>query len=298
MMQTFKDARTHMKRFFLNSTRKSAKYKIGTYEVVIPQRHMLPDYQQAFPLYDRYFLDFLSWYSDQAKDMCVIDIGANVGDTALAVLSAAPESRVICVEGAPEYLTYLRQNVGSLKQVQVLEGFVTFRTGNFSVESNKTTARLSDEDPKSVQSTPSFEMFSPLDILSLVDEGVPTIWKSDTDGFDIPILLGWFDEIVTTCEIIWIEFDPILNSSDPTDVTALIDKITGLDRDLVVFDNFGCLVLRLHCDQAGPVIMQLSRWLQIQSGTGHRAIPYFDFWILPEGLANHLVQTASTSSPL
>lgn len=46
--------------------------------------------------------------------MCIIDVGANCGDTTAAILSNSPETRVIAIEGSTYFLKYLRKNFQNL----------------------------------------------------------------------------------------------------------------------------------------------------------------------------------------
>jgi len=62
---------------------KPDKYKIGIYEIEIPTNFTLPDNQKYFKLYDR-FLPVLA--KNISSDKIIIDVGANIGDTAIAIL--------------------------------------------------------------------------------------------------------------------------------------------------------------------------------------------------------------------
>ena len=269
--------------------RKDLEHRIGTSIAVLPPEHYLAYYQQDLPFYDRYFLEFLRRYASLNPDLCVIDIGANVGDTALAVLSAAPNARVICVEGSPYFLKYLQLNTSNFERVQVIEGFVIHRSSNWTLVTDNSTGHLVETYENGV---PVGNWFAPRDVLAIAGPGGSQIWKSDTDGYDIAILLSSFDDIVQACEIVWIEFDPVGNLSDDRDIETLIARIGDLPRDVVIFDNFGHLLLRIPAQEAPNIVPQLNSWLAIQESGAGRFVGYFDLWILPPQMAKILADTA------
>jgi len=264
-------------------THRDVEYRIGDRTLLLPPEHWLPTFQEAYPLYDRYFLDFLGRLADKVERLCVYDIGGNVGDTATAILSVAPDAKVVCVEGSEYFLAYLHRNVAGRDNVEVMEGFVTHRPGNWTLSSDGSTGHLV-ETADDVQD--QAQHLTVADILGRGDRNAVRIWKSDTDGFDIPTVLGAFDDIAAACAIIWMEFDPLINTSGPEDVRALLDKIGELDRDVVLYDNFGHRMLHLPGREGVVVIEQLNRWLAIQANDGARRIGYFDLWVLPSELAD------------
>jgi len=266
-------------------------HRIGRFDAVLPPDHLLAEYQKDLPFYDRYFIEFLRRYAVINPSLCVIDIGANVGDTALAVLTAAPNARVICVEGSPYFLRYLRLNTGCFDSVQVIDGVVAHRRGNWSLVTKNGTGHLVENLMADISSR---NIYTPDDILKLAGNCGSQIWKSDTDGHDIPMLLGSFDEIISDCEVVWIELYPIGNISANVDIEPLLTRIGGLqiDREVVIFDNYGHLLLRVPARVAPDIIRQLISWVATQESGSGRIVGYFDIWILPPQAAEMLADTA------
>ena len=62
----------------------SRNLKIGDYYILLPPEHKLPEYQAKGRLYDR-FLPTLCLALPQDGET-IIDLGANVGDTAIAIV--------------------------------------------------------------------------------------------------------------------------------------------------------------------------------------------------------------------
>src|SRR5687768_6236857 len=75
------------------------EHRIGRHILTIPPAHALPTYKASWPLYDgqlSLFVDVLSEHTVQ--DLTIIDIGANVGDTA-AAFSSSRDIHTLCIEG-------------------------------------------------------------------------------------------------------------------------------------------------------------------------------------------------------
>ena len=93
--------------------RQEQRHTIGGVEIVLPPEHNLPYYQHRDPTYDAYAIDLLARLAAGDRHVTVIDVGANVGDTAAAVLASDPETSVISVEGDPMFLGYLARNLAA-----------------------------------------------------------------------------------------------------------------------------------------------------------------------------------------
>jgi hypothetical protein len=80
--------------------------------LAMPWSHRLPDYARLFPIYRQNVVNLAVGLGEIDKPLGVIDLGANIGDSAMQIL-AKVDARVLCVEADPEYLPYLERNVGS-----------------------------------------------------------------------------------------------------------------------------------------------------------------------------------------
>ncbi|MBS2936475.1 hypothetical protein KDN32_01815 [Nocardioides sp. J2M5] len=98
---------------------------IGGHPVLLPPGHDLPFYQRRDPTYDTYAGAVLRELAEPVERMFVVDVGANVGDTAVEVLAAAPNIEVVAVEGDAGFASYARHNLEQFgPRGRVLEGFV------------------------------------------------------------------------------------------------------------------------------------------------------------------------------
>ena len=83
----------------------------------LPDERMLAYYAERFPTYGQNLVAIAEIVRRAEESTFVmVDVGANVGDSALQVL-AKVDARVLCVEGDRYWLDYLHRNVDSEPRV-------------------------------------------------------------------------------------------------------------------------------------------------------------------------------------
>jgi predicted RNA methylase len=98
---------------------KDIHYKIENFSVLLPNNHKLPEYQLTYKNYDKKLrLITENTNNDQEKNV-IIDIGANVGDSA-AYIRSFTNSHIYCIEGDLYYLNYLRKNITSIPNATII----------------------------------------------------------------------------------------------------------------------------------------------------------------------------------
>ena len=272
--------------------RRELTYEVSPgWRIQIPPEHKLPLLQKVHPTYDRYFLKFFAKVSEQSPNFVIVDVGANVGDTAVAVRSVAPAAEIICVEGSQHFLKYLMKNLGSDAHVRVVPSFVSVGGGRFEFSRGGGTGRLEtigQAQPSTRETSDSeIDFVEPAEVVRMLHGDSLAVWKSDTDGHDVAILLKGYDEIVQRCDVLWFEMQMLGRWSDHHEsISTLFEKLAELDREIMLFDNFGRLMFRATTALAPRVVPQLQRWVSEQTEAGDLAVNYFDVWVMPAGLAN------------
>ena len=92
--------------------------------MTLPWPHRLPDYAGEGP-YGQNLVQLAAALSEPATPVTVLDVGANVGDSALQILHAT-DAQVLCVEADPYFLEYLHINVDQESRVDVVEALLTY----------------------------------------------------------------------------------------------------------------------------------------------------------------------------
>jgi FkbM family methyltransferase len=154
-------------------------------EILFPPSHILPSIVANFPRTDTLLPEFLKFLSDERRTkLLVIDVGANVGDTAALVAArvGADKIRLICLEADEEYLPFLKENtknvdaeiicaiVGSSSGVKHV-ALKRFKAGTGAIVASSETATVRALD-------------------DLLTDCAPDLIKIDTDGYDIEVLRG------------------------------------------------------------------------------------------------------------
>ncbi len=212
------------------------KYQIGKYFIDISPGMALPSNQKKYKLYDR-FLPVLA--GQLSGNGIIIDVGANIGDTAIAMLQNC-QNPIYCVEPSVYFFKFLEKNLKKLsltdqqriKTIQKLAG-----TGRISgeLEHLKGTAsiKIIENEGESTH--------VPLD--SLVDVADVVLLKVDTDGFDFDVIKS-AEKILTNSEPILFWENEISEDFQYKGFEELYVLLTEKKyKYIYVFDNFGNLLL-------------------------------------------------------
>lgn len=206
----------------------------------LPFSHDLPKYFAQYPLYMKNFTLLGKVVYEKYSDLCAIDIGANVGDT-LVFLRKYYTYPIVCIEGNPAYLGFLKENASKFEAVSICPFFVGKEgeiEGKLITEQGTARIDLSQKSDgftaKSLQQIYSEQPY----------QSNPKFIKIDTDGFDLMILRESIGFIEKYKPVLFFEFDPFLfgkvEHSDSPDIFELLSKV-GYTFG-VEFDNIGKLI--------------------------------------------------------
>ncbi len=198
-------ANSPLRRAFANRT---VRRRVQGVELYLPWSHRLPDYAWSTPTYGQNLVELAAALGTDPADqpLRVVDVGANIGDSALQILARTP-ARVLCVEGDPYWSAYLRRNVGDVDAVTVVECFLTAPDLPMSaaspVRSTGTTTHFVEDAASTVTSMSIGELRA-----QYPDFASVRLIKSDTDGLDVALV----PELISTwrdCDpVVFFEFDP------------------------------------------------------------------------------------------
>lgn len=219
------------------NSEKDVRYTIGKYRLNIPHNHPLPLYQKSNRLYDR-FLPVLVKYLNSQKT--IIDIGANVGDTTIAMIQNC-KNPIYSIEPSEFFYPYLESNIKKLessdkKRVKCINEFIG--TGDFNGR------LLHSAGTAGVTAAINSNVINYKTLESLIeDETDVEIIKVDTDGYDFDVL--------KSSENILIKSEPILywenQMFEDFQIQGFNDLYKSLQKigynHIYIFDNFGNLII-------------------------------------------------------
>lgn len=214
------------------------KYSIGEHVITIPNTHALPKYQAHHKLYDR-FLPVLAKYLN--PEGIVIDIGANVGDSTIAMLDYC-KNNFYCVEPSSDFYPYLELNFNMLpqalsKRLTCFKTFIGSRNIKGELIHQNGTARV-QSNIESINID-----YLPLDNLISADNKFISLIKVDTDGFDYDVLLSGQNVISEDKPILFWE-NQMFESFQKEGFIRLYEFLIQEGyKHIYVFDNFGNLLL-------------------------------------------------------
>lgn len=211
-------------------------------DLYLPWSHKLPDYARSAPMYGQNLVELAGELGSRLGDagpLRVLDIGANIGDSALQILARTP-AEVLCVEGDPYWSAYLRRNVEQNNRVTIAECFLTVPelalSGGTPVRSTGTTTHFVEDAASTIKTVPVSQLRSEypnFDQIRLI--------KSDTDGMDVALVPAILEAWKDCGPVAFLEYDVRLTkSAGYSDPNQLWDRLAALDyRHVAVWDNGG-----------------------------------------------------------
>jgi len=214
--------------------------------------HPLSVYLNRYPLYDRFIPNLSS-----VVNKTVIDIGANIGDTA-ALIKAIKDVDIICVEPDDKFIQILKRNIvqNSLKNITVYPYAISSKKRKVKIE--KSISGGTGNLVESLDGEANTKTFQELLKEVKIDLAKVGLIKIDTDGYDWDCLNTISEYLVkstlsVTPEFIFYEHQLFLNNKkiDEEDSTLrqkkYLDSINNLKSlgysRYYIFDNYGSLII-------------------------------------------------------
>jgi len=241
-------------------------------DMLLPYAHALPRIVAAFPQYSQNLPRLAAAMSAKYQDLKLIDIGANVGDTACFVKAAAPIP-ILCVEGSAEFLPYLRANTGCFGDIEIVQEYLGERdeTQSASIESVDGTAHLRVDEVSGSLVIRSLDSVL-REHLAFADS---KLMKSDTDGFEAKILRGSGVYLQRARPVLFLEYDPFFLGQQGDTGIALIGGLTRAGHDsAIVYDNIGDLMFGVSLDN-GALIEQFTEYFSGRGGGSYADMAVF-----------------------
>lgn len=155
--------------------------------LAMPWAHRLPDFTRWAPYGENLVAFSRELGRSSDGPLVVIDVGANIGDSA-AQINAATESMVVCIEADDAIIPYLRENTAGQDNV-IVEAFLVPTMEN---QASVRPVRSPGMTKYAVAQGPGAD--GPMLVTpSMLRESIPQtemlrLIKSDTDGFDVALI--------------------------------------------------------------------------------------------------------------
>lgn len=229
-------------------------------------------FMQEYKYYDRAIQRLVSLVKNEHKDLSIIDIGANIGDT-IAVIREKENCPILALEGDTFYFEYLKRNSQQYKNITIKEVLLGEKDeiSNLSFYESNGTACLKDGENKNEILTldtvlNEFESFKTSKFL-----------KVDTDGFDNLILKGAKNYLKDIKPVIFMEYfpDALLRQND--NGIDVFDYLYSLGyRKAMMYENFGDYMFSFNLGDKDFIMDMQNYFLK------NKRIPYCDLCIFNE----------------
>jgi len=251
------------------------RYELAGRQLLLPSSHPLPYYQQVHPKYQLNVGVAAKAISEKYPRSTIIDIGANVGDSA-AIMRKQCAAPILCIEGDPIFFEILQANAAEWTDLELVHAFVS-ATGDsdrsYEAQSDRGTGRLVAA-ATSLNVTPTVRLDSILGNQPDFSSHCKLV-KLDTDGLDTLLLRGCREFLARNEPAIFFEYDPSLFLEHDPQGEQVFQYLAQLDYGpAVVYDNFGYLIAVVEFVDS-ETMRDLARYLTT------RKIPYYDLLVFP-----------------
>ena len=257
---------------------------VGGFALAANESHLLEGYLATFPLYSRNLPRIASYLHTKYPQLEIIDVGANIGDTAALLRAAGVEDTIHAVEGVEKYYELLVSNAKTLGDVRPYRAFLgeTSSVQPVAIVAAGGTAKLGAGD-------------SNIETVSLGDfvaqhaiTGVHLL-KVDTDGLDLAIIRSGLDWIAEQRPVLFFEYFEIDLRANGDDGLSTLQELRRVGYDVILYyDNLG----RFLCATSLANEAQL-RQLYAYIAGGRGAFPYYDLCVFHScdaDLAAHVIE--------
>lgn len=174
------------------------------------------------------------------RPLVILDVGANIGQTAVALHRYFPGSRILCFE--PVASTY-RELVANTKKISGISCFqlalgdrcgesLIFKSPSYSGIASLQGAGAPQFDHSETISLATGESICRSAALTMID-----LLKIDTEGYELPVLKGFGQILATRVKFIYIEVGFVPGDPFKTSIVELLNYLTGRGFITTAFYN-------------------------------------------------------------
>jgi FkbM family methyltransferase len=176
----------------------------------------------------------------------MIDVGANVGDTA-AIVRTAVDVPIVCIEGDPGVFPLLQQNIAPMKDVTAHQCFLGEKTETIkaTIEKNGWDATIIPAAGETKVSAASITLQTLDEFVSkLSPPGKCKLLKVDVEGFDLKVLRGATGLLREARPVILFEWNHENLEKIGDTGLGIFSYLQTLEyQDLMIFDGGGYFIL-------------------------------------------------------
>ena len=202
--------------------------------------HDFPYILKDYPQYSQNLGWVIKKMHQKYADLKVIDVGANIGDSAVLIKDIA-DVPILCIEGNPKFLDLLKLNTKGLNQVAIADCFVGEEMSKVEAISGLGSAHLKESTEGGIEVKTMQRVIAENDTF----RGAKLL-KIDTDGFDNKIIRGAKSFLTESKAAVFFEYDPYFLSKQGEQGFDIFDFFVDLGyKKFLIFDNIGDFLITL-----------------------------------------------------
>ena len=176
--------------------------------------------------------------------LTVVDVGANVGDSAVLIESHLPgRCKFVCIEPNTEWIPYLKSNTSGLP-IEIIPRFLG--------EGQLLAVKPRDPGSATSKVTETGDRSLPLD--EICDGRKVDLIKVITEGFDFPILRSGSRTLSSSRPALYFEWHPALWREQGEEPEGIFDWLAKFGyKDFCFFSDGGFFYCRTTCKQAETI---------------------------------------------
>jgi FkbM family methyltransferase len=245
-----------------------AKFPAWADDLSIPPDHALRGILSRHPGYQSNLAIIARATSRKYPDGAIVDVGANIGDTA-RIFRSACASPLVCIEGDSYFYSFLASNTRRMENVDLIPAYLAdgVACGSFMPVRGAGTIQLRKTDANEIS-------FVTLDSLMIRNKHLANarLLKVDADGFDLKILRGAQDVIRRTSPVLFFEYDPVFFGEHDSQANTTVAELFDMGYEgLIIYDHLGRRLLATTANQIST-ITDIGNYLEGRQGL----LPYVD----------------------
>ncbi|MES2005960.1 MAG: FkbM family methyltransferase [Bacteroidota bacterium] len=259
----------------------SVKVQVGNFPIYLPGNNPHISTYTFRPDANNLLGILAAQVAPKYPDMHLIDIGANVGDTA-AVVKTNVDIPVIAIEGDPISFQYLERNTQQFRGMTLIKEFLGEEKQTIHVNLEKTGWNTTLIPTKNTGQEISLKTLDEVLVEYKVMDVTIKVLKIDCEGFDTIILRGSGDLLLKHKPVLFFEYNRVNMDAIKEDGLSTLFALERFGyKSVIFFDNYGRYMLTTPISQH-----ELIRELHYYSEDSISQIGYFDVCLFHENDAD------------
>ncbi len=249
------------------------RYELFGHRILVPASFGLASSLERNPGFEQNLARVASAVVSKYPDLTIVDIGANVGDTALLFRSATT-APILCVEGSDTYYPLCKQNLSDLSDIEIAHTYIDSSNDTIVgtlVEEGGSGRIVPDATGRPITVRPLSELLHEHPRFEH-----SKLLKIDADGFDGRIILGAIPWIQRYKPIIFWEYELLTDAKNKGPGRRILDKLQEAGYGHFIFYNhIGDYVATANADDA-RLLDDLSSYTCLKWNRDHVAPNFAD----------------------